>query len=184
MRLFPEKAQQIIQAHAGLINGVVQACCDRQLLPRIEPVLEASAANGWHALVLAIRKILAGTRDDHLLTDLDDEDRVIVEAILRGLRDPGTLPDPQARPDPMFAGLGLAGMIDAAAKGDVAMLALVGEMVEQMRRVGGDMARVAAAVSRMVDGEREPSRLCHGMGGQARSLALQILEELAKLNPH
>ena len=126
MSPLPEKAQQITLAHAGLIHAVVIACQNRERRAELEPLLEAASANGWNTLVMAIRRILGRTRDSQVLAGLDEEDCVIAEAILRGLQDPATLPDPQARPDPGMAAPGLAGMIHAAASGDVAALQLLG----------------------------------------------------------
>ena len=103
MSTLPDKTRQIIQAHAGLIHAVVAAAQNRERLPELEALLDAALANGWGTLVAVIRRILGGTRDVQILTRLDEEDRVIAEAILRGLQDPGSLPDPHARPDPALA---------------------------------------------------------------------------------
>ena len=51
---------------------------------------------------------------------MDREDRIIAEAIMRGLQNPATLPDSTARPDPEMAAPGLAGMIVAARRGQYA----------------------------------------------------------------
>ena len=90
----PDKQQQIIQTHAGLILGVVQCIQNPDLRPQMEQALVVSEQNGWDKLVAAIRKILNGSREENILNGLDDEDSVIVTAILRGLQDPNTLPKP------------------------------------------------------------------------------------------
>lgn len=184
MSSLPEKAQQIVLAHAGLIHAVVIASQNRERLAELEPLLEAASANGWNTLVTAIRRILGGARDIQVLAGLDEEDRVIAEAILRGLQDPATLPDPQARPDPGMAVPGLAGMIHAAASGDIAALQLLADMATQMLRAGGDMARLSGMLRRLMDGERDPDVLCRGMSPRGAQLVLSLIEELARLRSH
>jgi len=184
MSSLPEKAQQIVLAHAGLIHAVVIACQNRERLAELEPLLAAASANGWNTLVTAIRRILGGAHDILVLAGLDEEDRVIVEAILRGLQNPASLPDPQARPDPGMAVPGLAGMIHAAASGDVAALQLLGDMATQMLRAGGDMARLSGILRRLLDGERDPDVLCRGMSPRGAQLVLSLIAELAHLRAH
>jgi hypothetical protein len=53
-----------------------------------------------------------------------------------------------------------------------------------MNRVGGSMGRLAAVVRPMIDGERDPDRLCKGMDAQAQQLVLDILAELGRLEAH
>lgn len=184
MPTLPEKNQQIIQAHAALIVAVVHSVHNRDLRPQLEPMLGASAQNGWSELVQAIRKILNGQRDVSVLLGLDEEDSVIAEAILRGLQDPHSLPKTDQSADPTLAAPGLAQMIHAVSHGDLQALQWLGQMAEQMRSVGGDMSRVGAILRRLADGERDPDRLSKGMGGQGESLVLSVLEELGKLEPH
>ncbi len=150
----------------------------------LEPILRASAANGWTDLVTAIRRVLSGSREQRILQGLDEEDRTIVEAILRGLQDPRSLPRPDAAPDPGLAAPGLAAMIHAASRGDTRALQFVAGMAEQMSRAGGDMARLAAAVRPLINGERDPGELCRGMSAQGESLVMSILAELAQLQVH
>lgn len=180
----PEKERQILMIHAGLIHRVVAACHNRELVPALEPIIKVSAENGWVALMGAVRQILGGRRDTSLLSGLDDEDRVIVEAILRGIQDPATLPDPQAQPEGAAAAPGLAGMIQAAATGNVQALQLLANMAEQMAASGGDMARLGAIMRRLINGERDAELLTEGMGAQGRGLVLSILGELGKVVVH
>ena len=184
MAQLPSKHQQIIQAHAQLIVGVVQAIQNPQMMPQIEEALRVSADNGWVALVAAIRKIIKGQRDIAVLQGLDEEDSVITEAILRGLQDPRSLPDPNKHADPTLAGPGLAHMISEAAHGNPQALQLLSQMAEQMTQAGGDMARLGGIMRRLVNGERDPDKLCKGMGAQGESLVTTILEELGKLEAH
>jgi len=106
------------------------------------------------------------------------------EAILRGIQDPSTLPDPEATPDGSLATPGLAQMIHAARCGHVHALHLLGDMAEQMTAAGGDMARLGGIMKRLVDGERDADRLTKGMDAQGASLVVSLLEELAKLEAH
>jgi len=178
------KEQQIIQSHVKLIVGVVQACQNRDQLPQLEPILVNAHDNGWADLVRVIRLILDGQREPILLSGLDEEDSVIIEAILRGIQNPETLPDPNAASDPTMAAPGLAFMIHAADSGDTNALQLIANMAEQMTHTQGDMRRLGKAVSRMAQGERDIDKLRKGMDNRGEKLVLDILEELNKLRTH
>ncbi|MDJ0863815.1 MAG: hypothetical protein QNJ87_00840 [Gammaproteobacteria bacterium] len=183
MANLPPREQQIIRVHSALIHRVVSACHDPNQTPGLEEILRASEANGWQALVSATRQILAGRRDPGLLEGLDEEDRVVVSAILRGLEDASTLPEPGMAGDPTAAAPGLAAMVHAAGRGDSGALQLIAGIAEQMSRVGGDMTRLAAIIRPLVNGERDPDILCKDMGPQGRSLVVSILDELGRLRP-
>ena len=184
MARLPEREEQIVTAHAAFICEVVRCCQNEQLQPEFEALLQGALESGWTRLVEAIREIVAGQRDLNRLQALDAEDRVIAEAILRGLQDPATLPDPEARPDPALAAPGLAAMIVAARRGDVQALTLISNMAEQMSRAGGSMARLAAVIRPLINGERDPDKLCAGLNSQTEAVVLGILDELkrAELN--
>ncbi len=184
MTQLPPRQQQIVQTHAGLIVNVVKAIQNPELRPTLEQLLRTSEENGWHALVAAIRKILNGSREMSLVATLDEEDATIVEAILRGIQNPATLPDPGAKPDPILAAPGLAGMIHACTRGDVQALELLSQMAEQMTRAGGDLGRLGGLMRRLVEGERDPEKLSYGMGPQGVSLLLAVLEELGRHEAH
>lgn len=185
MPSLPNQTQQIVLAHAGLIRAVVIACQNRDRRTELEPLLETAHQNGWVGLVSAVRKVLNGTRDHTvLIIGLDEDDRIIVEAILRGLQDPTSLPDPQSRPDPTLAAPGLAAIIHAAASGDMNAMQVLGEMGTQMLKAGGDMARLSAILRRLVDNERDADLLCRGMSPRGTQLVLSLLEELAHLRTH
>jgi hypothetical protein len=57
-------------------------------------------------------------------------------------------------------------------------------MAEQMRRAGGPMARLAAVIRPLINGERDADKLCKGMNEQTRQLTLDILGELGRNQPH
>jgi len=180
MSNLPEKSQQIRQVHAALIHRVVAACHQRDLIASLEPLIKVSEQNGWVALMGAVRQILKGKRDTSLMNGLDEEDKIIVEAILNGIRNPASLPDPQAKADSGAAAPGLAAMIRASASGDAQALQLLANMAEQMSGAGGDMAKLAAIMRRLVNGERDAEQLTQGMGAQGQELVLSILAELTK----
>ena len=180
----PDKQQQIIQTHAGLILGVVQCIQNSEFRPQMEQALVISEQNGWDKLVAAIRKIINGNRDESVLTGLDEEDTVIASAILRGLQDPNTLPKPEDKPDAALAAPMLANLINEARRGDHNAVIMLGGMAEQMSMAGGDMASVGAILKDLIDGERDVDRLCDKVGPQGESLIVQILAELGKLEVH
>ena len=180
----PDKQQQIIQTHAGLILAVVQCVQNSDLRPQMDQALAISEQNGWGRLVAAIRKILNGSRDESLLNGLDDEDVVIASAILQGLQDPNTLPLPDNEPDATLAAPMLATLINDARRGDHNAVIMLGGMAEQMSMVGGDMANIGAIMKDMIDGERDADKLCNKVGPQGESLIVQILAELGKLEVH
>lgn len=184
MKNLPPKQQQIITLHAPFICQVVQFAQQPHNRATLESLLQQAEASGWSVLVRAVRQIADGQRDIRTLRGLDEEDRVIAEAILRGLQDPTSLPDPSARPEPTLAAPGLAGMIQAAASGNVEALTLISNMAEQMSRAGGPMARLAAVIRPLINGERDADKLCRGMNEQTRQLLLDILSELGRKQAH
>jgi hypothetical protein len=180
----PAREEQIVQAHAAFICQAVECLSDPTAAARLEELLQTAEASGWTVLAAAVRAIAAGQRELNRLGRLDEEDRAIAAAILRGLQDPATLPDPNRKADPTLAAPGLASMIHAASRGDVQALTLISQMAEQMSKVGGDMSHVAAVIRPMINGERDPDRLCERMDTRGRQLVLKILDELGKLDLH
>ena len=176
----PARDQQIVTAHAAFICKVVACSQNEQQRAEYEALLQLAEENDWHALVAAIRQIVAGQRDLAAIRGLDEEDRVIAEAIMRGLQNPATLPDPDAKPDPALAAPGLANMILAAGRGNVQALTLVSSMAEQMSRAGGPLAKLASLIRPMINGERDPDKLCQGCNTQTEQVVLGILDELKK----
>ncbi len=184
MTFAPEKQQQIATFHAPLIVNVVNSISDTSLRPGLEQVLKASAENGWENLVSAIRKILQGQRDSSILKGLDDEDQVIIDAILKGIQNPATMPDPNQEADPSMAAPMLAQLISGAGKGDTDALSMLGQMAEQMSTTQGDLARFSTLIKPLVDGERDIDKLCDKIGPTGESLVKAILDELGKLDLH
>ena len=180
MKKLPAREQQVVAVHAAFIRQVVELGSNPARQEDFEALLRFAVDNGWTKLVAAIRRIVAGERELGALYGLDPEDRIIAEAIIRGLQNPDTLPDPAARPDPALAAPGLAGMILAARRGNTEALKLIAEMAEQMRRFGGPMARLAAAIRPLINGERNSHNLCRGMDEKTEQMVLAILAELNK----
>lgn len=184
MNRLPDKEQQIVDAHMGLIHRVVIACQNPGAVPDLERILGEAEHNGWMSLVDAIRKILGGRRDTALLKPLDEEDSVIVTSILRGIQDPTTLPDPTRDFDAGMAAPGIAAMVHGARTGNLETLQLLANMAQQMLAAGGDMARLAGIIRPLVQGERDADRLTQGMSVEGEKLVLAILQELGKLDVH
>ncbi|MBD3671233.1 MAG: hypothetical protein HUJ29_10700 [Gammaproteobacteria bacterium] len=180
----PSYEEQIIQTHAGLIVQVVKAVFDANARSDAENSIAQLKRFGETQLADAIEQILKGSRDSAMLTPLEDEDRIIVATILKGIQDPESLPDPASEGDPSAAAPGLAHMIHAAGTGNAQALHLLGGMAEQMTAAGGDMKYLGGIMRKMVNGERDVESLTKGMGPQGQSLVKSILDELAKLDLH
>lgn len=184
MASLPEKDQQIIDAHMGLIHRVVMACNQPGAVPDLEEILKQAEANDWKQLVATIRQILGGNRSEALLKGLDDEDQVIISSILRGLQNPDTLPDLTKTIDGGMAAPGIAAMVRGARDGNIETLQLLGGMAQQMLQAGGDMARLSGILRPLIEGERDADKLTAGMGPEGEKLVLQIIGELAKTDLH
>ncbi len=177
----PELDEQILQSHAGLIHRVVMHCNNPGSVPDLEQVLQQAEQNEWTQLVAVIRDIMSGKREESLLLGLDDEDRVILESILRGLQDPSTLPDLQADFDSSMAAPGIAGLVHASRKGNAQALQIIANMAKQMLAAGGDMGILAGRIRPLVEGERDADKLTENMTEKGQKLMVDILEELLKL---
>ena len=177
----PDKQEQVLQSHAGLIHRVVMHCNNPGSVPDMEQVLQMAADNDWTTLVTTIRDIMSGNRDESMLALLDEEDRIIVESILRGLQDPSTLPDLQADIDGTIAAPGIAGLIHASRSGNIQALQIISGMAKQMLNAGGDMSILAGRIRPLVEGERDADKLTEKMGDKGQKLMLEIIEELLKL---
>jgi hypothetical protein len=177
--------QQIVQMHASLIVLVVQVAQNPSNKQQLDTVLKVSAENGWTDLVRVINKIVAGERSVSLQQNLDEEDSVIVGAILSGIQNPATLPNPEEQTaDSTVAAPSIAQMIIQASSGDTQALTMLSTMAEQMTAAGGDMRNLGGIMKKLLDGERDLDLLCNGMGASGISLVESILDELSKLQLH
>ena len=163
---------------------MAETCRNPERRREFETLMATAEQNGWSALAATLHRIAAGEQGRQVFAGLDEEDQIIADAVLRGLQDPSTLPDPKQRQDPTLAAPGLAHMIHAAATGNAQALTLIGNMAEQMSHVGGPMGRLAAVIRPLINGERVPDRLSRGMDSQGERLVLDILAELGKLEQH
>lgn len=184
MASLPDAVEQVLRMHAPFIHAVVAALRDRSRLPELMQTLQLAERQGWPRLVAALRGIVDGRRDESLKLGLDEEDRIIVDAVLRGLDNPASLPPLDRQAEAAAAAPGLAALIHAAARGDAQALTALANMAEQMLRAGGDMARLGGLMRRLVNGERDADRLGRGMGALGRRLLLDILDELGKTDLH
>ena len=184
MPTLPDHEQQILQSHAVLIHQVVRVCHNPAEKPQLDQMLKMAQQQGWDDLVRIVNAIVDGRRDEALLNGLDEEDTLIIRAILQGLQNPATLPDPNQGADPAMAAPGLAHMIHAANHGDAQALQAAAFMAEQMINTQGDMRLLGGQIKRLLDGERDADVLCKGMGPSGRQLVLNLLEELNKLAAH
>jgi hypothetical protein len=181
MSTTPDLKEQILQSHSGLIHRIVMHCNKPGSVPDLEQVLQQAEDNDWNQLVAAIREIMAGKRDESILQGLDSEDRTIVEAILRGLQDPSTLPDLQTDFDASMAAPGIAGLIHASRRGNLQALQIVGNLAKQMLAAGGDMGILSGRLRPLIEGERDADKLTEKMSPKGQKLMLDIIEELLKL---
>jgi hypothetical protein len=183
LSVLPEHRDQIRLVHATFIRQVVELSQRPDRRADLDALLAGAEQQGWGALVSALRRIVKGDRSPAVLSGLDEEDQVIADSILRGIQDPASLPDPDQAGDPTLAAPGLAHMIHAARSNPQALV-LIGNMADQMSKVGGKMTRLAGVIRPLINGERNTDRLCRGMDTETRQLVLDILSELGKLEAH
>jgi hypothetical protein len=179
----PERREQIRLVHAAFIRQVAELVQRPEQRADLDALLASAEQQGWGDLVAALRRIAKGDRSPTIIADLDEEDRVIAESILFGIQNPASLPDPNRAQDPALAAPGLAHMIHAARSNPQALV-LIGNMADQMSKVGGPMARLAGVIRPLINGERNADRLCRGMDTRTQQLVLDILGELGKLEAH
>jgi len=99
MAQLPPAVEQVLRVHASFIHTVVNALRDRSQLPDLMKQLDAAEQAGWARLVGALRHVIDGRRDPSIKLGLDEEDSILLDAILRGLDNPATLPPLDAQPD-------------------------------------------------------------------------------------
>jgi tetratricopeptide (TPR) repeat protein len=81
-----------MKKHLPIILGTVQAVLDPGSADEFRSALSQMEQRGWTNLVAAVRKILAGERNEQVLVaPLDLEDSMIIDTILRAIADPTTL---------------------------------------------------------------------------------------------
>ena len=177
-----EKREQVRMMHAPFIHALVKACQNEQERLAFEPQIKVLQEQGWDQLSIVAQRILNGDRSETMLHGLDEEDTIIVSAVLDGIQNPKTLPDLNARPKAADAAPGLASIIHAAATGDAGALNALSVMAQQMTQTGGAMAEIAGAMRKLVNGERDFNVLSKKMRQESKDLLIAILNELGKLS--
>lgn len=183
MAQLPSAVDQVLRVHASFIHAVVNALRDRSQLPDLMKQLDAAEQAGWPRLVSALRHVINGRRDPSIKLRLDEEDSILLDAVLRGIDNPATLPALDVQPDGSSAAPGLAALIDASARGDAQAMSVLANMAEQMMKAGGDMALLGGRMRRLLNGERDTDQLVAGMSPLGRELVISLLDELARLRP-
>ncbi|MFN6531239.1 CHAT domain-containing protein [Nostoc sp. ChiSLP03a] len=83
--------QYELRQHGQLLAGVVAAVDNAEIREQLKIDME-NVAEVWQNLFAAIRRILAGERDENILCEpLYSEESMIISAILRGIADPQSL---------------------------------------------------------------------------------------------
>ena len=175
-----DTVDQILQEHSGLIHRVVMHCNNPGCVPDLELVLQQAEDNDWAQLVIAIRDLMSGNRDAGILEGLDDEDRVIVDAILRGLEDPKSLPHLQADFESHMTAPGIAGLVHAARGGHAQAQQILVSMTNQLVQDVGDWRALAGRFHSLVEGERDLKKLSKGLSDEGCTLIAEILQELQR----
>lgn len=174
--------EQLIREHASLIVETVRAASHPDVKEQLLKDLAVAEQNGWGNLVRAIGQILNGVLVVDELGNLDPEDEVIVRAIIQGIADPDTLPNPSENQNPMLAPAGLAGIIAEAAQGEenaLQMLAVMDTDLSQSNEP--ELVNLGKTLRRLLNGERDFNSLTFGLGERTQSLIQSILDELKKL---
>ncbi len=171
--------QQLVQEHASLIVEVVAACGDAAKTAQLLEDLKVAEQNGWGKLCEAIRMILAGARERDELGEMDVEDEAIVQAMLLGLADPASLPDPQDNANPMLAPEGLAGIIAAAATGEENALQMLARMdTDLCESPLPELQQFGGVLRRLLNGERHVDTLTLGLDERTATLVTAVVEAL------
>ena len=157
---------------------------DRPAADLLDTVLTEQAQSAdWADLVAVLRRILAGDRDpDTLLAGLDPVDTAITRRALDALAGrvqlTATPDDLTPDRDPGEAGVEefLAAVV-AAAHGDPAAAQAITPVLDAWAG-HPDTAALAAALGRLLAGERHPDRLTTGLDDPATTLLQTILDHL------
>ena len=116
-----------------------------------------------------------------LLQGLDEEEKIIIEAILNGLEDPGTLSTVSADLNSAMAAPGIASLIHASMQGNSESINIISNLTKQMLDAGSEYAFIARCIKRMIEGERDLAKLTTDISEQEQKLITEILTELKTL---
>ncbi len=173
--------EEILQDHSTLIHRVVMHCNEPGSVADLEQILQLAEGNDWQKLVASIRNIMSGNRERALLHDLDEEESIIIESILNGLEDPGTLPTVTADLNSALAAPGIASLIHASMQGNTESLRIISNLTKKMQDSGGYYSNIAEAIKSMIDGERDLAKLTADISEQEQKLLAEILTELTAI---
>ena len=178
MAKLPEKVKQIAIVHAQLINSVVMACQNHQLIRLLEPELIKAEQNGWTELIKRIRKILNGNRKSKLLIGLDEEDAGIILSILVGIQNPNELPKLNQIDKGKFAPDAISKLIKACQINDVQAKELLNNMLVQMKSTDGDMNIMAFIIEKLSRNDMDIDELKIKMTEQGTKIVNDLLDKL------
>jgi len=173
--------EEVLRDHSTLIHRVVMQCNEPGSVTDLEQILQLAEENDWHKLVATIRNIMSGNRERALLHELDEEESIIIESILNGLEDPGTLPTVAADLNSALAAPGIASLILASMQGNAETLSIISNLTQQMQDSGGDYSNIAKGIKTMIDGERDLAKLTADISEQEQKLLADILTELTAI---
>lgn len=169
-----------LQERALLIHLAVEAVRVPASRAHLDTLLAQASENGWVALVGAIQKILTGERNLANLGALDDEDRKIILAILRGIEDRASLPDIASGLDIGKTAMEIGTLILAVRWGNEEAIKALSSLTTQMTAATGDIAQVGLVLRLLVSGERRLERLSYNMGETGTLIVREILAVLEK----
>jgi len=124
---------------------------------------------------------MSGNRNHSLLQELDEEESIIIESILNGIEDPGSLPPVPIDLSSDMAAPGIASLIHASKHGSKESQNIITSLTKQMLDTGGDAAIISGSIRTMIEGEHDFNKLIAGMSEQGQKLITGILTELTKL---
>lgn len=176
-----DRQQQVLQEHASLIHQVVAACESPRLFPGLNAQLHQAEQNGWTALIAAIRRILDGERDVDAFEGLDDEDTIIVVAIVRGIQDRTTLPNPSSLIDASSAGPLIATLIARSRRNEKGASESLAAIEIQLNQAGGDLPLIGSALRRIIAGDYRFDQLFPKMSSDSVEIIRRILAELKNI---
>jgi len=173
-----KQVEALLKLHAALLHDVVDACHDSSKQVNLLNMLKEAESNGWQKLCDAIRAILSGQRDESVLTGLDEEDAILVQAILIGIDNPDSLPPIDPEQQRNEAAVGLASTIASACQGDQRAMELIAHMEQTFQENPTEMGAMGNVIRRMVNGERSIAILIEGLDRPSSQLVEHILTEL------
>lgn len=176
-----------------VISGLVAADRGDTVADRALDLILASLAEhaDWRQVVAVLRRIRTGERDPALVTGLDPIDTAIVRRALAALAGTvpvdanawraGAAPTSPREPSPPLAAL--AGATVAAAKGDLDATNALKPLLRALA-AHPDWAPLAAAVQRILAGDRDPA-LRDALDHPAATTVVDlILDQLAQPDGH